>query len=92
MSQGCHQVSSEILLCFLKNFIRFPIGWFEHHHHPTDGKINSKRTSTQENPKEPVIANDETDILLPTRRIMIQGIEQDDIISKTVIFVRKIVN
>lgn len=66
---------------FIKDHVpRLPPGMFEHHHHPNDGKVKVSRSSSIRK------STDETDISLPTRKKMIQGIEQEDIIGKAVSF------
>ncbi len=64
---------------FIKEHVpRLPPGLFEH---PNDGKINIKRAASVRK------STDDTDISLPTRKNMIQGIEQEDFVAKGVSFV-----
>lgn len=65
---------------------RLPAGAFEHHHHSADEKLSAE--SQKEKDERKHSTDDTTDFIMPmpTRKRMIQGIEQDDFIGKFVLF------
>lgn len=64
---------------FIKEKVpRIPEGMFEHH--SKEKEIKTTPTAA------PASSTDETDILLPTRRIVVDGIESDDMIAKFISF------
>ena len=84
-----HRISTfkDMLIFNAESFIkdnvpRIPDGLFEHHHPiPNEKEIKKEVTTT------PVtFINDETDILLPTRKKVIQGIENDEMLGKFILF------
>lgn len=79
-----HRLSTfkDMLLFNAENFIkekvpRIPEGLFEHH-------TNEKEIKKE--PTSPTSNFDETDILLPTRKAVVGGIESDDLVAKFISF------
>lgn len=65
---------------FIKEKIpRIPVGMFEHN----TKEVKREPTAS---PASPTMSNDENDILLPTRKTLVDGIENDDVIAKFVSF------
>lgn len=80
-----HRLSTfkDMLLFNAENFIkenvpRLPEGVFEHHSHDKEVKTEA--------PTSPTSFSDETDILLPTRKTVVDGIESDDLVAKFISF------
>lgn len=80
-----HRLSTfkDMLVFNAENFIkdnvpRIPEGMFEHH--SKEKEIKTVPATT------PTFYTDETDILLPTRRIVVDGIESDDLVAKFISF------
>ena len=88
-----HRISTfkDMLIFNAESFIkekvpRIPDGLFEHHH-PIPNEKEIKKEPTPTTTTMPVtFINDETDILLPTRRKVIQGIENDEMLGKFISF------
>lgn len=84
-----HRISTfkDMLIFNAESFIkdkvpRIPDGLFEHHHPIPNEKEIKKEATTM-----PVtFINDETDILLPTRKKVIEGIENDEMLGKFISF------
>lgn len=82
----------DMLVFNAENFIkenvpRLPEGMFEH---PSKEKeIKQQATATQAyptTPTSPTTFEDETDLMLPSRKILVHGIESDDIVAKFISF------
>lgn len=80
-----HRLSTfkDMLVFNAENFIkervpRIPEGMFEHH--------GNEKEIKKEAAMKPMSAQDETDILLPTRKKVVDGIESDDIVAKFISF------
>lgn len=79
-----HQLSTlkDMMLFNAENFIkekvpRIPEGMFESH---------SKEKEIKKEPTSPTSTTDENDILLPTRKTIVGGIENDDLVAKFISF------
>lgn len=82
----------DMLVFNAENFIkenvpRLPEGMFEH---PSKEKEIKQQTSTTPasptTPTSPTSNEDETDLMLPSRKILVHGIESDDIVAKFISF------
>ncbi|CAO1431411.1 unnamed protein product [Diamesa serratosioi] len=90
-----HRISTfkDMLIFNAESFIkdkvpRIPDGLFEHHHPiPNEKEIKKEAAAAAATTTRPVtFINDETDILLPTRKKVIQGIENDEMLGKFISF------
>lgn len=85
-----HRISTfkDMLIFNAESFIkdkvpRIPDGLFEHHHPiPNEKEIKKEGATTM----PMTFINDETDILLPTRKKVIEGIENDEMLGKFISF------
>lgn len=78
-----HRLSTfkDMLVLNTENFIkekipRIPEGLFEH----------NRKEIKKESPASPTLSSDENDILLPTRKKLVDGIENDDVVAKFISF------
>lgn len=66
---------------------RIPEGMFEHHKKEKEVKTVPEPSATfAASPTSPTSFTDETDILLPTRKTVVDGIESDDLVAKFISF------